>query len=324
MNKSFYKPNIIISKCLNFDHCRFNGDMINDNFLKKLWDYVNYIPVCPEVAIWLWTPRMPLRLVNVDNETRLFQPSSKTDLTDEMDYFSENFLKTQKEIDWFIMKNRSPSCGIKDVKVYDKVDSYSINNKYSSWIFGNKIYEMFPNIPTEDEWRLKNFKLREEFLTKIFCLAEFREINKTKKISDLSDFQAKNKYLFMFYSPSIQVLLWQIVASYNKENSAEIYNYYSKELIKLFNTTTNIWKMVNTLTHIFWYFKDTCSSEEKEFFLETIDVYREWRIPTSSVISIMKTWALRDKKEYILKQSILNPFPKELVELSYSWRILEL
>lgn len=324
MNKIFYKPNIIISKCLNFDNCRFNGDMINDNFLKKLWEFVNYIPVCPEVAIWLWVPRMPLRLVNIDNETRLLQPSSKSDLTDKMDDFSIEFLKKQKNIDGFIMKNRSPSCGIKDVKIYDKEDSHTINTKHSAWIFWKNILEIYNSYPIEDEWRLKNFRLREEFLTKIFCLAEFREISRTKKIVDLTEFQAKNKYLFMFYSQSIQVLLWQILASYNKENIEEIYSYYYKQLLKLFDNPTKIWKMINSLNHIFWYFKDTCSKEEKEFFIETLDVYREWRIPTSSVISILKTWALRDKKEYILKQTILNPFPKELIELSDSWRLLEL
>ncbi|MDD2871525.1 MAG: DUF523 and DUF1722 domain-containing protein [Candidatus Gracilibacteria bacterium] len=324
MNKIFYKPNIIISKCLNFDNCRFNGDMINDNFLKKLGEFVNYIPVCPEVAIGLGVPRMPLRLVNIDNETRLLQPSSKSDLTDKMDDFSIEFLKKQKNIDGFIMKNRSPSCGIKDVKIYDKEDSHTINTKHSAGIFGKNILEIYNSYPIEDEGRLKNFRLREEFLTKIFCLAEFREISRTKKIVDLTEFQAKNKYLFMFYSQSIQVLLGQILASYNKENIEEIYSYYYKQLLKLFDNPTKIGKMINSLNHIFGYFKDTCSKEEKEFFIETLDVYREGRIPTSSVISILKTWALRDKKEYILKQTILNPFPKELIELSDSGRLLEL
>lgn len=317
------KPNIIISKCINFDECRFNWWIIKDWFLESLWKYVNYIPVCPEVAIWLSTPRLPLRVFRDWESVKLYQPATEIDLTDRMNTFSKKFLKSQKNIDWFILKNRSPSCWIWDVKVYDKKDSYSSTWK-TSWTFTSNIDNFFLNIPKEDEWRLKNFRLREEFLTKIFCLADFRNIKDNSNISELFEFQARNKYLFMFYSPKIQKELWQIIASYNKSNIDDIFESYYLKLLELFQTETKIWKMINSLTHIFWYFKDNCSSEEKIFFLETLEVYREWRIPTSSIIFILKTWALRDKKEYILKQTILNPYPKELVELSDSWKILKL
>jgi uncharacterized protein YbgA (DUF1722 family)/uncharacterized protein YbbK (DUF523 family) len=317
------KPNIIISKCINFEKCRYNWDIVNDDFLLRLWKYVNYIPVCPEVAIWLSTPRLPLRIFKQWEKNILFQPATEIDLTDKMNVFSKSFLENQKNIDWFVLKNKSPSCWIWDVKIYDKKISHTFIKSWR-WIFTQNIDDYFLNIPKEDEWRLKNFRLREEFLTKIFCLANFRWIKNNNIISELIEFQANNKYLFMFYSPKIQKELWQILASYNKENLDEIYNKYYIMLLELFSIETKIWKMINALTHIFWYFKDNCSSEEKIFFLETLDVYREWRIPTSSVISILKTWALRDKKEYILKQTILNPYPKELIELSDSGRILKL
>jgi uncharacterized protein YbgA (DUF1722 family)/uncharacterized protein YbbK (DUF523 family) len=317
------KPNIIISKCINFDNCRFNGWIIKDSFLELLWKYVNYIPVCPEVAIWLSTPRLPLRIFKDWNIIQLYQPATETYLTKKMNIFAQDFLKAQKNIDWFVLKNWSPSCWIWDVRLYDKKISYTFQKKWK-WIFTENIDKIYSNIPKEDEWRLKNFKLREEFLTKIFCIAEFRYIRKNLIISEISDFQAKNKYLFMFYSPKIQKELWQIIGSYNKTNINEIFDDYNLKLLELFWTETKIWKMINALTHIFWYFKNNCSSDEKEFFCETIEEYREWRIPTSSVISILKTLALRDKKEYIISQSILNPYPKELIELSDSWKILKL
>ncbi|MDD3145025.1 MAG: DUF523 and DUF1722 domain-containing protein [Candidatus Gracilibacteria bacterium] len=317
------KPNIIISKCLNFDNCRFNGAKINDDFLLKLEKFVNFIPVCPEVAIGLSTPRLPLRLFKQKDEILLFQPATDTDLTEKMDNFSNQFLKSQKNLDGFILKNRSPSCGINDVRIYDKKVSYTFI-KSGTGSFTKNINSYFLNIPKEDEGRLKNFKLREEFLTKIFCLANFREIKESKKISDLSDFQAKNKYLFMFYSQKKQNELGQLIASYNKTNLSEILNDYHIKLLELFNTETKTGRMINSLTHIFGYFKETCSALEKDFFLETIEVYREGRIPTSSVISILKTLALRDNSEYILKQTIFNPFPKELIELSDSGRLLNL
>lgn len=317
------KPNVVISKCINFDKCRFNWDIVNDNFLLKLWKFVNYIPVCPEVSIWLTTPRLPLRIYEYKGENILIQPWTNTDLTEKMKKFSESFLSNLKNIDWFVLKNRSPSCGIWDVKIYDKKESYTFKRSWT-WLFSENIDNYFYNIPKEDEWRLKNFRLRESFLTKIFCIADYRNIRDLWKISYLNEFQAKNKYLFMFYSPSLQKELWKIIASYDKNNLDEIYTEYYSKLLELFNTDTKMWKMINSLTHIFWYFKQTCSTEEKEYFLEMIDIYREWKLPTSSIISILKTWALRDKQEYILKQSILNPYPKELLELSDSWKNLKL
>ena len=317
------KPNIIISKCINFDNCRYNWDIVKDDFLLTLGAFVNYIPVCPEVAIGLPTPRQSLRIYENKWKKILIQPSADLDLSKKMKKFADTFLSKQENIDGFVLKNRSPSCWIWDVKIYDKKDWYTFK-KGGVWLFSENIENYFLNIQKEDEWRLKNFRLRESFLTKIFCLAHYRSIRKTGKISDLLDFQAYNKYLFMFYSPDIQKELWQIVAQHDRENLSEIYEKYYAKLLELFETETKISKMINVVTHIFWYFKKTCSPEEKQFFLETLDVYREWRIPTSSIISILKTWALRDKSQYILKQTILNPYPQELVELTDSGKLLKL
>lgn len=322
MNK-FYTPNIVVSKCLNFENCRYNWDKINDDFVSKLKIFVNFIPVCPEVWIWLWIPRLPLRLALENEKIILVQPATNLDLTSKMSDFCNKFLDKQENIDWFIMKNRSPSCWINDVKLYHKRDSYTILKKTNPWIFWSIIKTRFKNIPLEDEWRLKSFKIREEFLTKIFCLAEFREISKLQKISVLSEFQAKNKYLFMAYSPAKQVKLGQILASYNKTNFLEIKREYYNLLLDLFNTKSSVWKTINALTHIFWYFKDL-SSDEKVFIKETLDIYKEGRIPTSWVMQVVKAYAIKQNQSYILNQSILNPFPRELIELSDSWRVLEL
>jgi uncharacterized protein YbbK (DUF523 family) len=251
------KPNIIISKCINFDKCRYDWAVVKDDFLLKLWEFVNFIPVCPEVAIWLWTPRPTLKIYEKDKKKILFQAENNLDLTEKMNIFANKFLGKQENIDWFILKNRSPSCWIWDVKIYDKKYWYTFKRSWT-WIFSENIDNHFLNIPKEDEWRLKNFRLRESFLTKIFCIADYRELRNSNKISDLSDFQARNKYLFMFYSPSIQKELWQIIASYNRENLWEIYEKYYLKLLELFSTETKIWKMINALTHIFWYFKDNC------------------------------------------------------------------
>lgn len=313
-NQKFFKPNIIISKCLNFEKCRYNWDRINDSFLDKLWKFVNYIPVCPEVAIWLWTPRATIRIVQDWEKNELIQPKTWANLTEKMHKFSQDFLKSQKEIDWFIMKSASPSCWIKDIKVYEKKSNLCIWRIWK-WLFVENIDDIFAKIPKEMDWRLKNFQLREEFLAKIFCLAEFREIKKNKKISELVDFQAKNKYLFMLFSPKIQKDLWLLIANYDKNNLEEILEKFEKNLLELFLTQTKKWKMINVLLHIFWYFKKEINEREKKFFLKSVNKYQSWVASLSSVTDLLKMFAERFEKEYILNQSILNPFPEDLLDL---------
>ena len=145
-----------------------------------------------------------------------------------------------------------------------------------------------------------------------------------KNISALQEFQAKNKYLFMMYSPENQVILWQMIAAYDKGNIDDILKSYGERLQETFYEIPKKWKIINAFTHIFWFFKKSCSAEEKKFFLEMVDVFQEGRIPTSSVINILKTWALRENDNYILQQTIFHPFPSKLIELKQSWKNLDL
>ena len=118
---SYPKPTVVVSKCLEFEACRYNGQLIRDAFVRKLEKHVDYVPVCPEVAIGLGIPRFPIRIVSTNNP-RLIQPTTSKDVTDDMNEFSEKFLLSLKKVDGFILKFRSPSCGFKDVRIYAKSD----------------------------------------------------------------------------------------------------------------------------------------------------------------------------------------------------------
>ncbi|RMF90465.1 MAG: DUF523 domain-containing protein, partial [Nitrospinota bacterium] len=116
------KPVVVISKCLEIAPCRYNGEMITDSFVQKLAPHVTFIPVCPEVEIGLGVPRHPIRLVTSQGETRLIQPATGQDLSASMQAFSRDFLSTLDEVDGFILKSRSPSCGLRDSKRYPTVE----------------------------------------------------------------------------------------------------------------------------------------------------------------------------------------------------------
>jgi len=165
--REFVKPVVIISKCLGFAHCRYNGQIIPDEFVEKLKPYVEFRPVCPEVEIGLGVPRDPIRVILTDEKFRLIQPATGADVTGKMVDFAESFLNSADEIDGFILKSRSPSCGLKDVKIYTGLMDDNFVSKGSGF-FARAVLDKFPNLAIEDEDRLKNYTIRKHFLTTLF------------------------------------------------------------------------------------------------------------------------------------------------------------
>ncbi len=323
----FPKPNIIISKCIEFDHCRYNGQMIYNELVKKLINHVNFIPVCPEVEIGLGVPRNPVRLVFTNNQLHLTQPSENMNYTQKMQDFSTSFLNTRENIDGFLLKYKSPSCGPSKVRVYYEGKGSNEDPRHRTkkhGLFALKAKELFPYFPMEDEARLLNYKIRDDFLTKIFTLADFREKEKNGKIKDLIEFHAANKFLFMSYNQSEMRKLGRLTANHEKKTTGEVYQEYKYHLLRCMKTPPKRSSMINVLEHMFGFFKQTLSPGEKQFFLDSIILYKEERIPLSSVVMIIKTWALRDRLDYLLQQTLLSPYPKELLELSDSGKLLDL
>ena len=319
--REFVKPNIVISKCLGFEACRYNGQIINDEYVSKLAKYVNYIPVCPECEIGLGIPRFPIRIVKEKDKLKLVQPKTGKDCTDDMVRFSETFLKGLKNIDGFILKFRSPSCGINDVSIYPPSEKASPVGKGPGF-FGNKVMEMFPGLSIEHEGRLKNFKLREHTLTKLFALASFR--GHKKKMSDLVKFHSNNKYLFMAYNQNNMRMMGKIVANHEKLKLEEVMEKYESVMKETLSNPPKRTSNINSIMHIFGYFKNDLSKEEKAFFLETLDLYREGRIPFTSAMRLLRSWTLRFKSEYLEYQTYFEPYPEELMELSDSGKKLDL
>lgn len=166
------KPKIIISKCLNSEKCRYNGQCYDDKVIALLREYMDIETVCPENAIGLPIPKDPVRIEKHNDEYKLIQANSNLDYTNQMCEFAEEFLSGVEDIDGFILKSRSPSCGINDVKIYPKAQKCTIK-KNGTGIFANKVMEKHSNIPIENEGRLKNYDIRDEFLTRIFTINQF-------------------------------------------------------------------------------------------------------------------------------------------------------
>ena len=315
--QKFSRPKIVISKCLGFAYCRYNGLTINSDVVSALKNYVEFLPVCPEVEIGLGIPRDPIRIVSDDEGLKLMQPSINLDVTEKMNKFAESHLNSLKEIDGFILKHRSPSCGISDVKVFPGLDKVSPIKKKSGF-FGAMVLELYSNIPIEDEGRLTNFRIREHFFIRIFINIRFREIKTRQTMKDLVNFHSQYKLLLMAYNQKEMSLMGKIVANHEKRPVAEVIQNYQQHLFSAFSRPARLASNINVLMHGMGYFSKQLKHEEKAFFLDALEEYREGKIPLSVPNTLLKSWIVRFEEPYLMQQSFFEPYPLELVEISDS------
>ena len=312
--KEFPKPVVVVSKCITFEPVRWDGQIIADEFVDKLKPYVDFIPVCPEVGIGLGVPRDPVRIVLVDGEKRLLQPATGLDFTDKMKEFSGSFLDSLEAVDGFILKSGSPNSGFKNVRVYPSIGKVASTGK-SSGFFGEAVLQKFPNLAIEDERRLLNPRIRQHFLTKLFTLASFREVKKSGKVKSLVKFQSDNKYLLTAYNQKELRILGKEAANQEHKAFDETIKNYETHLYYALARTPSVGANINVMLKIMGYFSSQLSKNEKSFFLSSIEKYRLGRLPLSANLNILKAWIVRFKQEYLSNQTVLEPYPEQLVEL---------
>ena len=311
------KPRIVVSRCLGFDHCRYNGDVIRDDFVEALIPFVEYITVCPEVEIGLGVPRKPIRLIKEGESLELYQPETGKTFTEDMEEYNRETLSNLEDIDGFILKGRSPSCGIKDVKLYKGRERGPVVGKERG-VFGGAVLDTFPHLPVEEEGRLTNLKLREHFLTKLYTMKRFKETVEGGKMKDIVGFHADNKYLLIAYNQEESRKLGNIVANHKKLEFEEVAKEYKEGLGQIFKNPPKYTNYINSLMHIFGYFSDQLSKEEKEFILGSFDKYRADKVHLSVPVNLLKTYVLRFKDKNLINQTIWEPFPDELLDISDS------
>ncbi len=315
--KKFPKPAVVTSKCFEFDACRYNGVMIPNNFVQKLEPFVKFIPVCPEVEIGLGVPRDVIRVVEKKGKRLLIQPTTGKELSKKMYKFSDSFLGSLDTVDGFILKSRSPSCGIKDAKIFSDSENPSPIGR-GPGLFAEKVLEKYPGSAIEDEGRLMNFTIRESFLTRIFTFARFRETKEKKTIKALVDFQSDNKFIFMSYNQTEMRKLGKIVGNQDKKPIEDVISEYEEHLNKALSKTPRRSTHINTLMHALGYFSKKLTSKEKAYFLDLLENYRNHKIPLSAVITVLQSWIIKYDEEYLERQTYFEPYPRQLIEISDS------
>jgi len=291
--------------------------MIPNNFVQKLEPFVKFVPICPEVEIGLGTPRDIIRVVEKNGEKFLLQPTTGKELSKQMYKFAERFLSSLDSVDGFILKSRSPSCGIKDAKVFRDAHGPMPIGK-GPGLFAEKVLEKYPGFAIEDEERLKNYNIREHFLTKLYTLARFREVKKKNTVRALVDFQSDNKFIFMSYNPRGIRALGRIAANENKLPIEDVIPEYEKHLQDVLSKNPRRSSHINTLMHGLGYFSKKLTFKEKTYFLTLLESYRSAKIPLSAVLTVLEDWIVKYDEEYLARQTFFEPYPRELMDISDS------
>ena len=307
------KIRIGISTCLLGENVRYNGGHALDRFLKDtLGKWVEYVPVCPEVECGFGIPRETFRLVGDPVNPRFITGRTKIDYTDRMLTWARRRVAELEGEDLlgFIFKSDSPSSGMERVKVYDEK---GMPQKKGVGLFARTFMEHFPMTPVEEEGRLHDPVLRENFIERIFTYKRYCDIMEGKnRIGNLVDFHSKNKLLLMAHSPKHLKQMGNLVAHAKERPVRELVDEYETLLLEAMAMKPSAAKHTNVLHHMMGYFKKELTAEEKREVLEVIEEYRRGFIPLIVPVTLMNHFVRKYKQTYLMAQTYLNPHPMEL------------
>jgi uncharacterized protein YbgA (DUF1722 family)/uncharacterized protein YbbK (DUF523 family) len=303
-----------VSSCLLGEKVRYDGGHKLDPYLTEiLGRYVEWVPVCPEVEYGLPVPREAMRLTGDPDAPRLLTARTGVDHTAGMVQWAGIRLQAleNEELCGFIFKSRSPSSGMKGVKVYPPS---GIPTHRGVGIFARAFMERFRLMPTEEDGRLHDPTLRENFIERIFVFKRWKEFQKSGgSTRALIDFHAHHKLLILSHSPKHYTALGRLVAHTVDYRQEELHAAYLQTLMEGLKLIATPKKNANVMQHLMGYFKRRLSADEKQELLEVIEQYRNGLIPLIVPIVLLGHYVRKYRELYLARQHYLNPHPVELM-----------
>jgi len=302
-----------ISSCLLGNHVRYDGSNSWDRFLTDtLGQYVRYVPVCPEVECGLGVPRESMRLAGDPTAPRLITVRTGKDYTGTMISWASRRVKELESEDLcgFIFKKGSPSSGMERVKVYNEKGGPT---KSGRGIFAKIFMEYFPLLPVEEDGRLHDITLRENFIERIFTLQRWREMILQKASrGHIVDFHTRHKLLILSHSAKHYQTMGRLVAHAKSFSLTQLYAEYDRLLREVLALKATPKKHAHVLHHMMGYFKQQLTSDEKHELLEIIGRYREGSLPLIVPITLINHYVRKYDQPYLTQQHYLSPHPVEL------------
>ncbi len=305
--------NIGISSCVIGEKVRFDGGHKHNKFIEKvLSPYFDYVPICPEVGSGMSVPRPTIRLISNEERIALVDSKDSTiDYTDSMLSFAQNtvdHLKTMELCGYIVCAN-SPSCGMERVKVYTKNSA----SKTGVGLYTETLMAQMPWLPVEEDGRLNDPVLKENFITRVFCLHDlYKSMDSEPTAGKIIAFHSRYKYTLMSHSPIGYKELGKLVAHVADYDIDEFFNIYRTKLMQTMAKRATRKKNTNVLMHLQGYFKKELDSPQKQALAQLIQEYNDGILPLLSPITLIKHYLSLYDNEYLRNQSFLNPYPQEL------------
>jgi len=302
-----------VSQCLLGDRVRYDGQHKLDRFITEtLGRYVEFVPVCPEVECGLPVPREAMRLVGNPDAPRLMTQRTGRDLTDQMlTWARKRVVELEKEdLCGYIFKSKSPSSGMERVKVYNGRGGLSGR---APGMFAREFMNHFPLLPAEDEGRLHDPDLRENFIERVFTLKRYREASRPKPLlKNLMKFHEQQKLLVQAHSQDKARAMGVLLANAEKAGVAEVSEAYERMLLEALRLQATPKKHTNVLQHMLGHFKKLLTADEKAEMVEIIRGYHDGLVPLIVPITLFQHYVRKYDVPWLKHQSYLDPHPLEL------------
>jgi uncharacterized protein YbgA (DUF1722 family)/uncharacterized protein YbbK (DUF523 family) len=302
-----------VSSCLLGNNVRYNGGHAHDRFITgTLGEFVEFVPVCPEVECGLGIPRLTMHLKGDVDNPRLVTTKTGEDHTERMVSWAKKRLEelANENLCGFIFKKNSPSSGMARVKVFN--DKGQPDNK-GSGIFAGMFMRRFPLIPVEEDGRLNDPILRENFIEQMFTLKRWRDLSaRGVTRGNLVEFHTCNKMLIRSHSENHYRLMGKLVAGAKSMSPSTLYEQYEELLLAALRLKASVAKHTNVMLHMLGYFKKDLTTDEKQEMLEIIDAYRGEYVPLVVPLTLFSHYVRKYNQPYLKQQTYLNPHPTAL------------
>ncbi len=304
-----------VSSCLMGQNVRVNGGHCRDRWLTgTLRFYIRFVPVCPEVEMGMPSPRPPMRLVTSEEGPRLVMSEGGEDRTDEMEDFTRARLEqlASDDLHGYILKKDSPTCGIFRVKLYGKG---GVPSRDGTGVFARMLMERFPNLPVEEEGRLNDPILRENFILRAFTRARFRTFARTDgSPGGLVDFHARHKYLLMAHDQQTYRDMGRLVAKAGVDNPATVLAEYERLLMAALAKRASRGRHVNALMHLSGFVKKHIDADDKQELGRLIEEYRRGFVGLVVPLTLLRHLLRRHAPDsWATRQIYLEPYPGRLM-----------
>jgi uncharacterized protein YbbK (DUF523 family)/uncharacterized protein YbgA (DUF1722 family) len=302
-----------VSSCLLGQKVRFDGGHKRDDFVADLLNrFVEFVPVCPELELGLGVPRETIHLARREGELRLLAPKSGRDLTADMRTWSAHRLEAlaREGLSGYILKKDSPSCGMERVKVHHAGGS----DKSGVGLFAEALLARFPQLPVEEEGRLNDPRLRENFVERVFAYHRWAGLLAAAPgAGDLVRFHTAEKLLLMAHDPARSPSLGRLVAGVKPAGVKTTLAAYGPAFMDALKTHATIRRHVNALQHAAGYLRDSAGEAERRELAGVIDDYRRGLVPLIAPVTLLRSLVRVHSIAYLEGQTYLWPHPKELM-----------